>query len=329
MRNMAFFKNIKSRIDGKSGILPAGQKIAVVATAALTLVTLILRVVLTPQMQDAQTGHFRLSFVVMAVMIATLVGVAVLLFLSRSGGVRLRGRLLGPTALFAVLTGSILLIVNAVDAFNWLVHGETPPPNQYVISGIDALTLFFTIVFGLLGGAFFVRLGLLWLSESASRSGVMRLWALAPAGWVWMRLARYEVSYASAVEVSESFYDFVMLIFSLLFLFAFARYVSGIGAGKHRMMLFFALGTALFSLTGPLTSVFFYMTGKFDAYNLSHLAGATDWFIGAFALLFAFGLAFSADRPEDAPPPAHSDKTLDAPAATVDDILQEIYSRDE
>lgn len=75
------------------------------------------------------------------------------------------------------------------------------------------------------------------------------------------------MSYASAVDVGQSFYDFVMLIFLLLFLFAFARYISGVGQNRSRLLFFFSLMTALFALSGPLTRVFLYMTGHGDAYT--------------------------------------------------------------
>lgn len=337
----------KGWLRGRQSVLPRGQKAAVLLTTGLTLVVLVLRVVITPLMQDVETGRFELSFVVIGVMIAALIAAGVLIFLSGSSSafVRVRGPLLGPVALFAALTGAVMFVVSAVDAIRWAAFGDTPAPNATVISTVDALTLFFTILFGLVGGAFLTRLGLLWLAEGGSRSGIMRLWALAPVGWTWMRLARYEVSYASAVDVSESFYDFIMLIFTLLFFFAFARYVSGIGGGRHRLLLFYALGTALFSLTGPLTSVFFYMTGQFDAYNLSHLASPTDWFVGAFALLFAYSLVFSRGStqepvlPEDKAPPADRATPMHAapPAdeavlgepedtsSSVEDILREFH----
>lgn len=313
----------KARLAG--GYLPAGKKIAAVLTAAMTLVVLILRVALTPGMQDPDTGLFHLSYIVIGLTALTMIAAAVLSWLSESGEVPPGGKLLTPLALSAMLAGSIMAVVSAVDGIAWLLSGETPPPNEHVISGIDGLTLLFTILFGLLGGVMLARTGIVWLTENRVRSGLMRLWALAPVGWVWMRLARYEVSYASAVSVSESFYDFVMLIFALLFFFAFARYLSGVGACKSRLLFFFALMTALFCLSGPLTRLFLYLTGQGDAYNASRLAGVTDGVVGAFALLFAFLQAFGKTPPvsEEAAPAEETKQP------TVDDILKELYPSDE
>lgn len=310
----------------------AFKKIAVNLTAVMTLVTLILRVALTPLMQDPVTGSFHLSYVTIAVMLAAMIAAAILTARSAPARIPVRGKALMPTALLLMLAGSVMLITNAVDAFVWITTGLTPPPNTMVISGIDRITLVLTIVFGLLGGAMLVRAGMLWLSENRSRTGSFRLWALAPVLWVWMRLARYEVSYASAVDVGQSFYDFVMLIFLLLFLFAFARYISGIGQNRSRLLFFFSLMTALFALSGPLTRVFLYMTGQGDAYNASELAGVTDGLLGAFALLFAYAQAYG--TPEEEPSPDHTEDAevpQDAPAPsapgkTGGDSLEEILS---
>lgn len=173
------------------GYLPAGKKIAAVITAVMTLAVLILRVALTPRMQDPDTGLFHLSYLIIGLMALTMLAAAVLSWLSQNDGVPPGGKLLTPLSLSAMLAGSVMTIVSALDGFNWLLFGETPAPNEHVISGIDGVTLFFTIVFGLLGGVMLVRTGIVWLTENRVRSGLMRLWALAPVGWVWMRLARY------------------------------------------------------------------------------------------------------------------------------------------
>lgn len=303
------------------------KKIAVNLTAIMTLATLILRVALTPLMQDPVTGAFHLSYITIAVMLAAMIAAALLSARSAPARVPVRGKVLMPAALLLMLAGSVMIVTNAVDACIWMTTGLTPPPNTTVISGIDRITLILTIVFGLLGGAMLVRAGLLWLSENRSRTGSFRLWALAPVLWVWMRLARYEVSYASAVDVGQSFYDFVMLIFLLLFLFAFARYIPGVGQNRSRLLFFFSLMTALFALSGPLTRVFLYMTGHGDAYNASELAGVTDGLLGAFALVFAYSQAYGKPEQEPSPEPAQEAAgPQDAVPENADGSLEEILS---
>lgn len=286
--------------------LSAGKKIAAYLATAATLVVLGLRIWLTPQMRDWDTGLFHPSYGLILFMVVVMAALGFLAWGSPAQRVPVQGKLLLPTAVMGLLAGSVMVITSLWDAFMWWRYGETPPPNVQVISGIDGLTLLFTLVFGVLGGIFLVRLSLLWLSDNRSRSGVMQVWALAPVGWIWMRLARYEVSYASAVSVSESFYDFVMLVFLLLFLFAFARYVSGVGTGSPRLFLFFAAVAAMCCISGALTRVFLYMTGEGEASHVSELAGASDALLGIFALLLVFGQAYSS-KPS-APPDTISEQ---------------------
>lgn len=306
-----------------------GMKIAAAGTAVMCLVVWVLRTLLAPYMQDVQTGAFHPSYAVILVMLLTLLAVGVLSFLSPSVPARPAGKWLMPTAIMGILAGAVLTLTSLFDAVLWFGWNQTPPPNEIVISTIDGVTLFFSILFGLLGGIMLVRLGLVWLSEQESRAGILRWWALAPVGWIWMRLARYEVSYASAVDVSQSFYDFVMLIFTLLFLFSLARYVSGVGQRKPRLLFFLALATALCSLSGPLTRLALYLLGQFDAYNASPLAGVADGFIGGFALVFAFSLAFWNGETSPAGDVPAGDESAKAAAPSVDDILRELYPKDE
>lgn len=303
-----------------------GMQIAAGFTALMTLAVWVLRSSLTPYMQSADTGVFHPSYAVILVMTLVLAAAGVLTALSAPAAAKPAGKWLLPTALFAILAGAVLSLTTIVDAARWFFWNRTPPPNHSVLSTVDGLTLFFTLVFGLLGGIMLVRLGLTWIFEQESRTGILRWWALAPVGWIWMRLARYEVSYASAVDVSESFYDFVMLIFTLLFLFSLARYVSGVGQKKPRLLFFFALATALCSLSGPLTRLSLYLTGQMDAFNASQLAGVTDGFIGAFALVFAFSLAFGrrVNADEESAPQAQP-----AQGASVDELLEELYPKNE
>jgi hypothetical protein len=108
--------------------------------------------------------------------------------------------------------------------------------------------------------------------------------------WLWFRLAWYEMSYTSTVGWSEKFYDFLMVIFALLFVFKLARFVSGIGRATTGEMLFYAMMTAMLSLSGPLVRVCLYFTGGAEAYIASDLAGMADFGIGVLALVFGWSL---------------------------------------
>lgn len=239
-----------------------------------------------------------------------------------------------PAALLGIVAGSAILIANIYDGWMWLTRGITPPPNERVISTIDGVALFGTIVFGLLAGGYLVRVGLLWVMEERARRGVYRLWSLTPVLWMWLRLARYEMSYASAVDVSRSFYDFVMLIFMLLFLFAFARYVSGVG-GPSRFLLAYGLCTGLFAVSGVVTRLAMYLMREGDAYSASQLAGLIDLLVGLFAVFFVAALIFA--RPTEAETDEGPGESVNRqpetaggiaapPAPSVEEILNSLQS---
>lgn len=146
--------------------------------------------------------------------------------------------------------GAALVLTCLFDAWNWLL-GHTPPaPAVETVGVAGGVVLGLSLLFGLAGGAFLFRIGLLWLEEDGSRPGVYRLWALCPVLWIWMRLARYEMSYVSAIDVYRSFYDFVMLIFIMLFFLFFARFAAGVGNPRPRLLVGVSLSAALCALTG-------------------------------------------------------------------------------
>jgi EamA domain-containing membrane protein RarD len=84
-----------------------------------------------------------------------------------------------------------------------------------------------------------------------------------------------------------------MLIFTMLFLFALARYISGTGERSPRMLLIFSLCTVLLSVSGPLTSIAMFINGETEAYNSCRLAGFTDFGFGVLAFFVAIALIFS------------------------------------
>lgn len=270
-----------------------GKKKAVVLTTVMTAVVLALRIVLMPMMQETHTGRFRLSYIVIAVMLLTLIGAALLIWRSKKQPIVISGAPLTAASCGGVLCGTAMALGSLYEFFMWQFKGILPAPVMTKPSSLQYVVLAVSLAGGVLGGVFLVLLGLQWLQENRSRSGVFRLMALAPSLWIWFRLARYEMTYASAINVTESFYDFVMLIFILLFFFSFARYVSGVGETPSKLLFWYALGTAMMAISAPLTRFGMYLLGNTAAYNSSELAGFIDLAVGVFALLFAYAQAFA------------------------------------
>ncbi len=265
-------------------------KLALWITLIMTVVSVVLRVVFIPAEQNVATGQFSLSYIVVAVMLLTLAAVLVLLIRGRkelSSLPRVQGRWLLPIAGLLVLVGGCVLLTSAVDMYNWAAYGVVPPPTQTIVSGADRIALFLSLICGVLAGIYFIRLGLLWFRGGAEQRGVMPIWALMPTAWIWMRLARYEISYSSAVSVYEGFYDFAMLLMALLFLFSLARQQAAVGSSRPQRTVMYALGTALMGLSGPVARVVFYLIGEGDAYRAGQLAGISDFAIGLLAVVLS------------------------------------------
>lgn len=156
------------------------RKIATVLATVMTAVVLLMRILLTPLMQDSETGQFHLSYWVIAVMALTVVAILILVLSDRRPvGVAARPMVL-PVSMASVAAGAVLVVSTLFDLYIWVTTKQTPAPNAYVIGKFDAVLLVLTLAFGLLGGAFLVRIGFHWAAQGRMRRGVFALWALAP-----------------------------------------------------------------------------------------------------------------------------------------------------
>lgn len=289
-------------------------------------VLLALRVALMPLLRDDDTGRFVTNLPAMLFAAAALLALAVLALRAPRERVDVPASRALPTALAGMLAGGVLGAVALYDAFRYLFGKILPPPGQVQINTLTQLVLFGLLVFGILGAAALVRWGLQVASEGGTRRGMSAFGALAPVMWLWFRLAWYEMSYASTVGWSEKFYDFLMVIFELLFLFKLARFVSGIGRVTTGEMLFYSMAAALFALSGPLSRVCLYFTGGAEAYLASELAGLADLGIGVLALAFGWSLVRGCRENPPVPP---QEETLEEGDVAYDSLLESLFVLEE
>lgn len=260
-----------------------------------------------------------MNYGIILVMVLTLLGL-LLLCGGRGRVAPVAGRWALPVGAMTVLCGFVPFLNSLGDGLLWWKKGITPPPTTAVINLADKVMLIGTLVFGGLGGLFLVALGLRFVRGDGRRSGAFQLWAITPSVWLWMRLARYEISYASAVDIGQSFYDFLLLVVLLLFLFSFARYIVGIGEDRPRFLLFLSLGSALTSLSGALVRfVSYLMKTNTTVYIAGQLAGIADVAVGLLALLFAAAQIFgkTAALPKEEPAPSVSETADDHPMPPI------------
>ena len=256
---------------------------SVLALAATALVTT-LRITLLPSLQEPVTGLFRLSWLIIGVM---LVFVAAALWLCLSARKAPTPAISDYTATSRSPVGVIMVVTGFVILAEslWLMLGGLLFEVAPAINVLDSAAKVLSILSGFAGGAAFVWIGSCLIGagvKEGNRSG-LAMWF--PVIWMWFRLVRYEVSHATAIRVEQSFYDFAMLIFIMLFLFSFAQYISGVSRAKSQWkLIFYALCTMVTSLSGSIARVIMYFMSDEAAFNSGRLAGVSDFFIGILSL---------------------------------------------
>ncbi len=262
---------------------PTINKIAVYTTLGMTALAMILRLTTLPQVQQEAVGEFGVSFWLLVALCAAAVVLAVLSFLSDLPLHPIGGKQQPKLGSVSVAVGVVLLLDTVLALVRFGMLGKTPPPNAQILNNADRITLYLTFTFGLLGGLWLVALGCQWLRRQ-TLGNLARAGALLPVLWIWCRLARYELSYASAANIKRSFYDFFMLLFLMLFLLAFARYVADVAPPSAKTMRALSAIAAMVGISSPLTRLGMQILGDTEAFNASQLAGIPDLAIGVLAL---------------------------------------------
>ncbi len=261
---------------------------------AAAAVMIFVRVVAAPRGWLPTVPEWEPAFWTALIGLAAMLVVWVLCRICKAPAATVDHRQLASVSTISILCGAAMLFCTLFEGWSFVVSGQTPPPNNAIINGMDKLLLFLMWGFAALGGVFLICLGFSWLTRYISYHGRWRLWALTPMLWAWMRLARYMVSYSSTVNVEKNISEFLMLIFTLLFFFSFARYVGAVGDEKKTspMLMFYACGAFLFSITAAVTRLAWYWDGKLEG-SLPQMASAADLAVALLALAVAVAVAFT------------------------------------
>lgn len=249
------------------------KKIAFYLTLVSSAVLLILRL-------DALTA---LGTTAWAMRVALLMFVAVIALCvpKKAEAVTPSGRLAPISGWMSTFCGAVMALSVVLDVFCWAAYDQLPPPTTYIINGMDRMALYATLLFGLAGGVFLILQGFSWMAGTDDQKNARAWLSLAPVLWMWFRLARYEISYASTIDIRESFFDFASLVLASLFFLQFARLISGVGKPPKNSLLIFSLCTAMTTLSGiPLA--FEHIADGRPLGTL--LAVIVDGIVGLFAL---------------------------------------------
>ncbi len=264
----------------------------------VTVAVILMRIWLVPTAADWQTGLFPPNYWVIGLMLAALIALGVMSRMAGSVRRELTGRGAVFTAIAALIMGLTMVITGGIDL---LTYDGVLGDGYALINAASPILPLLEHLFCLLGGAAMIRFGFALLSEGATRRGIAQWSILAPVMWMWMRLINYEMSYASMIRIEDNFFGLVMFIVEMLFLFRFARYVSGIGGVSAASMLFHTMATAIFALSGPLVRVGMYLLQDSEAYAAYHLAGPIDVAVGVFAFVVGVALLSGAPALQSAP----------------------------
>ncbi len=258
----------------------------------MTVVIAALRAALLPLLRDSDTGRFSTNTVAIAAGVLTLAVLAALGFFASRERVDIPAPRALPSSLAAMLAGGLLVVTSGYDLVCWQFGGVMPSPAPTAGGTVAMIVAGGMTAGGVLGGVALVRLGFKIAAEGGTRDGMSAFGALVPVAWCWFRLAWYQLTYTAAVGWTEKFFDFALVIAELLFLFKFARLVSGIGKVGVGEMLFYAVSTAVLALSGLLTRLVLFFSADAEAYAVGAMTGLADLGIGLFAAAVAVGLRY-------------------------------------
>lgn len=269
------------------------RKIAYYIACVATALFMVLRIVAAIY-PNVSLGFFSLEDGMIAVTLISMLIIAVLCFSKTAAPAATNGVTRSMSGWVATFCGALLIMSVVLDTFRWVIHGHIPPPNDFILNNIDRWTLILSLLCGSFAGIFMIVQGFNWMAGSARNSKVLSWLSLTPVLWMWFRLARYEISYASTIDISHSFYDFAALVTASLFFLQLARAITGVGAQSKNGLVIFALFTGITALSSA--PLIFYSLAE-GAPISSLLIALVDATVGFFAFAIAFAPIFKKEDP--------------------------------
>lgn len=317
-----------------------------VTAVLLSAVLAAVRVFVTPRLVTGETG-------VGFGPVVLILGAVILVGLLLAGGVKrvsareLSGGRLTMVTVGALLTGCTLLLSSVLTLADFMMNKTMPYPINQQITDRDESLLYLLVITGLLAGGFFLFLAFRWFPSGRTVRGVLRLTALAPVLWCWIRVFRYELSYISSLSVYRHVFDLLLILFEMLFFLVFARYVASEEEQLPPMTVGVSLCTGVLAVAACVTRVAMLLAGNKEAFDACGLLTAADLGVAVLSLSFAFGqltaresmarrIRAAVARQTELPEPALSREPLPTPDPAeseharpldVEDILSEIMQR--
>ncbi|MBO5929199.1 MAG: hypothetical protein J6Q42_04190 [Clostridia bacterium] len=294
------------------------------ATLGATAILTVWRIAVTPQAAQGSVLHCLLPVFTVGAVLALLLWCG----LKKEPLHAMKGLAATGVTATTFISGVLLTGFSVFVAERWFVKREMPYPQKAIATGTDKLFIVGLIVCGLVGGVFLIYLSVQWWKKRRVERGGFPLLVLTPVLWSWFRLLRYETSHVSAIATFCSLPDVAVLVVEMLFLLAFARFVSGVEEKPPRFFVGTSLSTGMLCTMGVLTGIARLFLQKTIAVSEGALIIVPDIGFALLAFSMAFGQAFSKEenslptaeeQPEAAEPNRESEKPLE-----LDEILDDI-----
>ena len=179
------------------------------------------------------------------------------------------------------------LVIHAVGDFWDLRNGIYPYPHPATVTTLNRVMAAVMVLGALLGGIFFLVTAVRWFVNRRTDRASFGILALCPVVWIWARLLWYITSFVSAVNRYRSIAETALLLFEMLFLLAFARYVSGVEEKTPRFAVSVALCTAMLGFVACGTRSGAYIVQDAALFSGTAPVLAPDLAIAVLAGIFA------------------------------------------
>lgn len=294
---------------------------ACIAAAAITVSVTVLRVL---------GGGFYTAAILL--MFAALAAVFLLCGATPRQPREVSGRLTVPLSAVTAF-GGMAMILGALSQALGLLRGSYPYPQPISLTVAHKVLLVIMIVGGVAGGLFLAVTAVRWLFGHKTDRGFFVGITLLPVVWMWGRVVWYLISFASAANRFTGLTELLLLLFEMLFLLNFARFVSGVENKPPRFDMAIALGTALLGVTVFFTRCLSYLTQNGELFSATELFTASDFYIALLAAVWTVDQMFGGGKVAPPLPMEEEEEEEEEPRFTEEDqayfVLDEEALREE
>ncbi|MBE6763082.1 MAG: hypothetical protein E7553_01815 [Ruminococcaceae bacterium] len=231
------------------------RKIACYLTAAVTVAFMVLRTIVYCH-PDVRIGVVSVEDLLIGISLAAMIAIAVLCHSKTACVGEFTAQTQPTIGWIATFGGAVLLMSTVLECicrmFPFINRNvfNSAVPNLYLVNNVDRYTMIFSILFGVLSGIYLIIQGFKWMSRSVNKPAWLSWMSLSPVLWMWFRLARYEISYASTIDISHSFFDFAVLVTGALFFLQLSKAVNAVQDKPKNLLIICALYASFISFSG-------------------------------------------------------------------------------